>query len=207
MMTEKIKKFEDKIKEKIKNNEEISLIDPEFDGEQFSEDFILQFHDKLPLQDVLYFQKLSEETLSKLFEISDDKFILMDTPFNQNLSETFIEKFKDKIDWYGVCNNQKLSEDFIRKYQDKVDWETISYRQKLSEEFIEEFSHKLDWQCISEEQNLSKEFIIKHFNKLDTDSLFINKNFKLVPISYIMKYNDDVIQVDDIKFDISKYYH
>ena len=35
---------------------------------------------------------------------------------------------------------QKLSEEFIKKFQDKVDWNNISARQELSEEFIRKVS-------------------------------------------------------------------
>jgi len=56
---------------------------------------------------------------------------------NQTLSEAFIE---NNIDY--LCKNlnflmyQKLSESFIKKYSDKVDWYTIIYFQKLSYKFI-----------------------------------------------------------------------
>lgn len=33
----------------------------------------------------------------------------------QVLSESFIEKYSDKLDWYTIGVNQKLSENFIRE--------------------------------------------------------------------------------------------
>jgi uncharacterized protein YnzC (UPF0291/DUF896 family) len=63
---------------------------------------------------------------------------------NQNLSEEFIEKFKDKVYWERISRKQKLSEEFIEKFKDKVYWDVISVVQKLSEEFIEKFKHKFD---------------------------------------------------------------
>lgn len=44
--------------------------------------------------------------------------------------------------------NQTLSEDFIEKFQDKVDWERISYHQILSEAFLRKFQDKVDWECL-----------------------------------------------------------
>src|SRR3972149_3563536 len=62
---------------------------------------------------------------------------------NQKLSEQFIEKFQDKVKWYGISLYQKLSEQFIEKFQDKADWYWISKYQKLSEQFIEKFQDKI----------------------------------------------------------------
>jgi hypothetical protein len=58
------------------------------------------------------------------------------------LTDEFIEHFKDKVDWFGICQCQ-LSEDFIRKYQDRVNWREIFIRIKLSDEFKKEFENKL----------------------------------------------------------------
>src|SRR3712207_8820663 len=40
---------------------------------------------------------------------------------------------------------QKLSEEFIKKYQDRLDWCYVSIKQNLSEEFIEKYNDSLDW--------------------------------------------------------------
>ena len=61
----------------------------------------------------------------------------------QKLSESFIRKFQDKLDWSELSQNQILSEPFIREFQDKVDWYYISRYQELSEPFIREFQDKL----------------------------------------------------------------
>ena len=47
------------------------------------------------------------------------------------VSEAFIRKFQDKLDWSEVSRYQKLSEPFIIEFQDKVDWDRISQYQKL----------------------------------------------------------------------------
>ena len=77
----------------------------------------------------------------------------------QNLSESFIREFQDKVDWGRISKYQKLSESFIRECQDKVDWHWISICQNLSEDFICEFQDKVEWYRISTYQKLSNEFI------------------------------------------------
>src|SRR5574344_2119519 len=85
----------------------------------------------------------------------------------QILSESFIEKHKDKVDWGYISINQKLSEEFIEKYIDKIYWYRISQNQKLSEEFIEKHIDKVDWNNISTYQILSEKFIEKYIDNVD----------------------------------------
>jgi len=39
---------------------------------------------------------------------------------HQNLSEKFMEKHLDKLDWNSICINQNLSEKFMEKHLDKL---------------------------------------------------------------------------------------
>src|SRR5574344_165318 len=79
-----------------------------------------------------------------------------------------IEKFFDEniknfeVDWNIFSKHQKLSESFIDKHKDKVDWDYISINQKLSEELIEKHIDKVDWYYISKYQTLSEPFIEKY---------------------------------------------
>jgi hypothetical protein len=56
----------------------------------------------------------------------------------KQLSEDFIRKFPDKVDWDYISKHQQLSEDFIREFKDKVSWSYISIHQQLPEELIRE---------------------------------------------------------------------
>lgn len=96
---------------------------------------------------------------------------------NYQLTEDFIRKYHDKVDWRCISIYQNLSENLIREFCDKVDWIYISINQKLSEEFIEEFQHKVDWYSISEYQKLSEEFIKKFQNRVNW--YFISKHQEL----------------------------
>ena len=115
----------------------------------------------------------------------------------QNLSESFIEKFKDKVDWGWISEFQKLSENFIEKFKDKVDWGWISAYQNLSESFIEKYKCYVNWSLISEYQQLSESFIEKFKNKVNwfhisayqkLSKSFIEKHKDYVYWTYISKY-------------------
>ena len=62
----------------------------------------------------------------------------------QKLSESFIRKFQNKVDWFNISIYQKLSENFIREFQDNVYWIRVTKHQKVSDEFLKEFGYKLD---------------------------------------------------------------
>ena len=98
--------------------------------------------------------------------------------------------------WYFL-SKFKLSEEFIEKYQDKVNWDNISQFQSLSEEFMEKHFDKLNSKLISEYQVLPESFIERHKNGLDWDNISINqilsepfmeKNHYLVNFYYISKF-------------------
>jgi hypothetical protein len=72
-----------------------------------------------------------------------------------NLSEKFIEKYKDKVDWWDISFRQNLSEKFIEKFENEVKWDWISKYQELSEIFIEEHKDKVNWRYILLYQELS----------------------------------------------------
>ena len=86
---------------------------------------------------------------------------------HEDLTEDFIRKFADKVDWYCISEYQHLSEDFIREFADKVNWCPISIYQHLSEEFIREFADRVNWICISEYQYLSEDFIREFKDRVD----------------------------------------
>ena len=86
------------------------------------------------------------------------------------LSEDFIEKYADKIDWSAISICQKLSEDFIDKHTNKVYWSAISIYQKLSEDFIDKHTDRVYWDYISKYQAITPEFADKHNIKINNNS-------------------------------------
>jgi hypothetical protein len=85
----------------------------------------------------------------------------------QTLSEDFIERNEDRVNWYWISQFQTLSEEFIERYKNRVDWHWISRHQTLSEEFIERNKYLVEWVWISRYQSLSEEFIEKNKNLVD----------------------------------------
>lgn len=77
------------------------------------------------------------------------------------LTEAFIEKYSEYLNWTEVSWYQNLSEDFIEKNIDKISFINISARQKLSVEFIRKHKDKLDWHNISNSQVLSEDAILE----------------------------------------------
>lgn len=63
----------------------------------------------------------------------------------KGLSEGFIEEFLYKFNINAICTHQVLSEYFIRKHSDRIDYKTISNSQiyNLSYDFIFENKHKM----------------------------------------------------------------
>lgn len=86
----------------------------------------------------------------------------MSTPDNlayQELSEDFLNQYKDVINWTAVSMRESLSEDLIRKFQDYIDWKFLSMLHPLSVEFIREFKDKLNWECLTMYREMDEEFI------------------------------------------------
>ena len=135
-------------------------------------------------------QKLSEEFIDR----HADKLNWFYISCKQRLSEKLIEKHKDKVDWVCISGQQKLSEDFIRRHATDVDWSRICNHQILSEEFIEEFVDRIPnagvWVLISWGQKLSEAFIERHKDDLDWCSICM---YQKLSEDFIRKYSDRII--------------
>jgi hypothetical protein len=55
------------------------------------------------------------------------------------LSEPFMVKYRDHLNWLTICETQRMSEGFIRAHKDLVYWYDIFQYQNLSKKFIKEF--------------------------------------------------------------------
>jgi hypothetical protein len=101
----------------------------------------------------------NESDLLELFNISDvsviSKYNWHNLGVDQNLSEEFILKFLDKLDWETI-SKQKLSEDFIRRFKDNINWNDVIYNNTFSEEFILEFSKELNLFIISSQHQMTE---------------------------------------------------
>ena len=130
-------------------------------------------------------QNLSESFIKEFQDKVDWNYISE----YQILSESFIKEFQDKVDWERVSEFQILSENFIKEFQDKVDWNYISIYQNLSEDFIKEFQDKINWNYISQSQNLSEDFIKEFQDKVDWYWISIDQNLSE---DFIKEFQDKV---------------
>lgn len=113
-------------------------------------------------------QVLSENFIAKYADKIDWHVV----SFYQVLSEDFIDRNYDKVDWNSISSGQDLSEKFIEKHIDRVNMTGICFKQKLSESFMEKHAGILDWYGVSCFQDVSKKFIIKHADKIDFESMY-----------------------------------
>jgi hypothetical protein len=150
-------------------------------------DKITAIQDEKILNNVDY-NTLSEDFIEKYQDRLDWKYISK----NSKLSEAFIEKFKDKVNWIYISYNQILSEAFIEKFQDKVNWLNISKRQILSEAFIDKYYHAVNWDCISSHQILSEAFIDKYYYAVNWENISI---YQRLSDSMIEKYKHNILDI------------
>lgn len=130
----------------------------------------------------MLFEEINKEL--RTFYKKDEDINWNDISKYRELSENFIEKFKDYIDWNEISRHQILSEDFIEKHKDNLEWGSISSNQILSEDFIKRNEDYVDWEKLSCNPSLlfSKDFMIDKLN-WNTVSLlqpFIDSNWDYV---------------------------
>ena len=146
-----------------------------------------------------YLQPLSEEFIERNKDLVNWDYISA----YQKLSEEFIERNKDLVDWPCISEYQKLSEEFIERNKNLVNWDYISIYQKLSEEFIDRNKDLVIWGCISEYQKLSEGFRLKHNLKTPKNNwLYTDKETKRKAIEDCKLYeldNDWVIAYKGIR--------
>lgn len=131
--------------------------------QKLSEPFIREFIKRVDWPNIAAYQKLSEDLIADADEYLRQYYSPFDLYRNGSI---FLEHF-----WYCVSEYQTLSESFIRKYKDKVNWSAITRHQKMSTAFINEFKDKVDWNFISKQFNLSEAFIRRFHDKLDWPSI------------------------------------
>jgi hypothetical protein len=117
--------------------------------------------------------------------------------YTEKVLEEHIDAFNQN-DWNNISEHQELSESFIEKYEDKVNWYYISMSQTLSETFIEKHADKISWFLISQYQKFSIPFIKKHFKRICFLSTFLYNNVisKEVKIFVIKKIQYDYLFQD-----------
>ena len=120
---------------------------------------------------------------------------------NPNLSESFFDKYIDKVIWSSLCLNTNISENFFEKYIDKVDWNRLCQNNNISEKFFEKYistsrERVIVWNSLCQNTNLSECFFEKYIQKglVNLDILTQNKNISLL---FLKKYSSDNYNIDN----------
>jgi hypothetical protein len=150
--------------------------------------------------------KLTCDVIDKYAEYYDS--LCWDKISGYKLTDEFIEKYKNKLNWEVICKYQDLSEDLILRNKHYIKWNKLQIsRWKYSDKFIKNVilpnitdrykianliydgtvqEYMLDsisdpeiWKQISYNCNLSMEFIKKYKNKLYKTGLLNNMNLYL----------------------------
>ena len=126
-----------------------------------SEDFIFENKERFDKEAVIISTNLSENFIkksleSKWFEDIDIKELNMQT--YSNLSEKFIFKYKDFINWTRmilyISTQSDTFDDYIKIIEDNDLWSLISAND-LPIDFIRDYKEKLDWNFLSIVKNFS----------------------------------------------------
>lgn len=137
--------------------------------------------------------------------------------FVQYLSDKFIEKHKDNLIWKHLAANQKMSDSLLRRNINKINennlWSAISRNQELTECFLDDFSDFVDWKAISiYNDNLSVSSIRKHIKKLNLIYVLIYVPLKSDAISEIIyspefefQIKEGVIKKDNVYINFAKH--
>lgn len=102
---------------------------------------------------------------------------------SDNLTDEVIEKCGAVINWRLISLHRELTEEFIEKYKDKLDWDIICCR-SIDIDLLDKYASYLKWDMISIWCRLTRKFIIKHKDKLDLNILEQRKYlYKISPFA------------------------
>lgn len=88
------------------------------------------------------------------------------------MSESFVEQFKDKLDWSLVCDNTHFSEDFYEKYIQNVDWKILCRNRNFPEEFYERHLDNVHWLGLCARHDLSESFLERHLDLIKNQDYY-----------------------------------
>lgn len=113
---------------------------------------------------------------------------IYDKPVLTDIKQTF--GLLALINWDEIARLYQLSEEFIDKYKDWFNWDIISGFQLMSEKFIEDHLDYINWtNLIQDNECISIEFLEKHEKDIDPRDLLFNPtipdDYKLAKIDNI----------------------
>lgn len=154
----------------------------------YNEKIFARCIDCIPLYKLITSRKLSEEFIEK-YIVTTDKYWEEISRF-QNLSESFMDKYKDKLNWDMMMISQAMSEEFIISHIDYINWKSLSIykRDYLSADFLLKYKDKVHWDIISDKYKYFSNEDLEKLHDLILWDTYINKHYILEEI--IDKYFD-----------------
>lgn len=68
----------------------------------------------------------------------------------------------DRVDWYWISAKYEfLTEEFMEKYKDHIDFVCISFCQTLSEEFARKYHNDIYWKAFYDKKLMEKHYANK----------------------------------------------
>ncbi len=146
------------------------------------------------IRDMCRRQKLSKKTLREMQEHLDWDTISQYQP----LTEELMFEFKDKINWSQLIRwNKKiqLTEQFVEKMADYIDWTALSRSRFLSEEFVQKHADVLDADALFgnyKNRNIHTINVLDHFLKNGWRDKYkwLNNIYEGVTFEFVREYKD-----------------
>jgi hypothetical protein len=159
---------------------------------ELSEDIILECADILDkevlIQGLNFSEEFINEAIKKEYLINDDIYELSMTTYS-NLSDEFINKYKENINWdrmiLYISTQSDSFESHTKVIEDKDLWSVISAND-LSIDFIRQWKDKLDWSYLS---------MVKCFTY---DEKLEFADYIMTPVQ--KEISEEFINTDDLKF-------
>lgn len=125
------------------------------------------------------FKHVSESFIEKYINVIEDSGWI-NICMNDNVSETFFEKYIGQVFWKDICYNKNLSESFYIKHMDKIKsyysnwssgmihfWEALCKNPNLSESFFEKYRDYINIFSLCENSNISESFFERYLETQD----------------------------------------
>jgi hypothetical protein len=155
------------------------------------------FH-KLCLKENLEELQFTHKTFDNLFEISINSWVDIIIDNENELSEEFIELYKNKIDWYIICIYQKFSDKFIERNYKNIQWDTLVIHKNISKYILNKFSDNINWELYSTNPYLNEYIIDIYHDKFNWNILQLKNSSNKFIQKYIKKINWTNITFDDL---------
>ena len=170
---------------------------------KLDEELIGKYLKVLPLGYIFKYQKMSEEFLNKHFDdLSDYMAIILEThELPEYMLEKILELYKSRrmenSFWSSLPIHQKLSQSFVEKHEDEINWASFSTYQKIDDsDFVNKYMDKISWINVRDNIKMTEEAFIEKYMECDPDvfryqrfSKEFIKNLDLVILDYFFGFD------------------